>query len=275
MESTRPSTTVTPTDIENAFLVLLGREPSPQAAVEQLVAMSPVGVLRGLAASAEFRSRVVESILSGERLPHERLSPRPSPHLIEWLSHWLTPPRTTEAALRSAKTWRALLARVLWDPACGPRIIASADWQDLAESIAARTPKLLVPGGDDDGPQPVPAGRDTEATRSKPTHAAPDPSPDLWTKAPAADGADASASVARQGRHDAPAPAADKRPASRAQTLTGLAAPLVAKLSEAPVDQLVLAWQHHEREILVSVAKRLFRARSWSELAKLGEALDF
>ena len=76
-------------DVVTHYRVILGRDPESAAVVEEAKRQPLIPFVRDGFDSGEFQDFVVSRLANGRRIPHERLSARPTPHQISWLARHL------------------------------------------------------------------------------------------------------------------------------------------------------------------------------------------
>lgn len=122
-----------PADITAAFLLILGRQPSPPSVFETMLSMSFTGMLQRISGGAEFREKVAAALLAKEPLPHERNHRSHALPLVQWLATRFELSSGRRARLGRVRSWRELLGLLVHDPLLGPRIFAPSILPALAE----------------------------------------------------------------------------------------------------------------------------------------------
>jgi glycosyltransferase involved in cell wall biosynthesis/tetratricopeptide (TPR) repeat protein len=136
------------TMVGSAFLLLLGRAPSPPRVVEEMSRMKPLALLRRIAASGEFHKATIARIAAGDPLSHSARAPEPPAQLVTWLIEVPRPADETILALRAARRWEDLIATLFLDPVCGPALLR-ADRLEETQALLRARPALDAPGHGD------------------------------------------------------------------------------------------------------------------------------
>jgi hypothetical protein len=131
-------------DVIAAFMLVLGRHPSPPSVFETMLSMNLTGMLHRISSGAEFRDRVAAALLSEEPLPHERSHRSHALQLMEWLAtrFELSPGR--RARMSRVRSWRELLGVLVHDSALAPRIFAPSILPTLLELPAPSIALIAV-----------------------------------------------------------------------------------------------------------------------------------
>jgi hypothetical protein len=134
-------TLCTESDVVIHYRLVLGRDPESATVVEQAKRQPLTRYVRAGFASAEFHESVVSRLANGRRVPHERLSPRPTAAQISWLAPHLELDPDTTANLESSRSWEDFF-RLLFADADFRRLVPA-----LRETGLLSTPprRLLRP----------------------------------------------------------------------------------------------------------------------------------
>jgi ADP-heptose:LPS heptosyltransferase/GT2 family glycosyltransferase len=125
-------------DVLMGYQLFLGRDPENSFVIRE-AKVSPVrGVLRGLLSSGEFQNAVASPLLRGQPMPHERLSPGPSPQQVNWLLSHLVVDAGSALRLREAVSWQGF-----W------QILATTPGFPLGAAPAERAAAIAAEDADD------------------------------------------------------------------------------------------------------------------------------
>ncbi len=103
-------------DVFNFYLLLLGRSPESRPVVREKVGARFDALVESMLDCGEFRENVLGATAGEGRLPHDLLPGSPSPGMRRWAASRLADPGASDARIRRASSWKALLGAVLSQP---------------------------------------------------------------------------------------------------------------------------------------------------------------